>query len=170
MWSIKIIICYLFKAFAGMGVVQCGMSSLEYLQDLSHVFEGNNSRNLLQRPMAFWWSSSVMKKWLYTSNLGRVGHSHFSPLRLNQASRGSYPLFIWRHSFSTVQQRKLNLITAVCPSIRRSGIAEGILHGCLERWPCGSSGEEQRQDYRKSRKERNINSMVHPYQHCWIFL
>lgn len=29
---------YLFKAFAGTGIVQCGMSSLEYLQDLSHVF------------------------------------------------------------------------------------------------------------------------------------
>lgn len=34
----KIIMCYLFRAFARTGIVQCGMSSLEYLQDSSHVF------------------------------------------------------------------------------------------------------------------------------------
>lgn len=34
----KIIMRFLFRAFARTEIVQCGMSSLEYLQDLSHVF------------------------------------------------------------------------------------------------------------------------------------
>lgn len=85
--------------------------------------------------------------WLYTSNLGMMGDSHFIPPWLKQTSRGSYPFFIWCHIFCTVCQRKLKSV--LIPSNR---IAEDTLHGCLESWLYGFPGKEQRQN---DRKEQN---------------